>query len=159
MRILFLVFVIIPLVEIYFLIQVGDRIGALATIFSVIATAVLGAALVRHEGLRTIQALQERLHRQELPGRELLDGAMLLLAGALLVTPGFFTDGIGFLLALPWSRALFRAHLMAVLKERVVTRATMDGFPGDGNGGPGRRSGDAIIEGRFQHHPEEKPPE
>lgn len=153
MRILFILFVLIPLVEIYLLIQVGSRIGVMATIATVVATAILGAALVRHEGLRTFTALQERLAHQELPGRELADGAMLLLAGALLVTPGFFTDGVGFLLALPWSRAMLRERLLAALLEKSRTSA---GHPGSGDGTTGPR---VIIEGTFHRHPQDSDPE
>jgi len=150
-------------VEIYFLIQVGSQIGVLATIFTVIATAMLGASLVRREGLRTMHSLQERMERKELPGRELLDGAMLLLAGALLVTPGFFTDGVGFLLAMPWSRGLLRARLMTLLSRQIHTQAAgMGGMANktnmghmDGSGGKKTGSGQSVIEGQFQRHPED----
>jgi len=94
-RYLFLLFLLVPLVEIYFLIQVGKVIGAGWTVFFVVFTAVLGAALLRVQGLSTLNRVQRSLERGRLPAVELLEGLMLLVAGALLLTPGFVTDAIG----------------------------------------------------------------
>jgi len=101
---LFLVFLGIPIVEIYLLIKVGGIIGAPMTIFLVIFTAVLGAWLLRLQGFVTIRRIQETLSQGGLPAVELLEGAVLLVAGALLLTPGFFTDTIGFLCLIPGVR-------------------------------------------------------
>ena len=119
LRILFLIFVGVPTLEIILLIQIGGWIGTGYTLLTVVATALLGAVLVRGEGIRTLIALQERMGRGELPGRELADGAMLLVAGALLVTPGFFTDAVGFLLIFPWSRAWLRWRLLKILAAKI----------------------------------------
>lgn len=103
-RALFLVFLIVPIIEIYLLIQVGQEIGAGWTIFLVVATAVAGAALLRYQGLATLYEAQNKMAHGELPASALLEGVMLLLAGALLLTPGFFTDALGFLFLIPMLR-------------------------------------------------------
>lgn len=109
---LLLGFFLIPLVEIYLLIQIGSWIGAAWTITLVVATAVVGAYLVKAQGLSTLQRVQASLQRHELPAVELLEGLALLVAGALLLTPGFFTDAVGFgLLTPPLRRALMRQAL------------------------------------------------
>lgn len=121
MKFLFLLFFIVPLVEIYFLIQVGEVIGAGFTIALVVATAVLGAALVRSQGFSTIARVQNQLNHGELPAIEIFEGLFLLVAGALLLTPGFFTDAIGFAcLTPPLRRAVIRRALASgVLRGNV----------------------------------------
>lgn len=101
LALLFLLFLIVPLVEIYFLIQVGGVIGAIPTIFLVVFTAVLGALLLRVQGLSTMYRVQQSMMRGELPAMELMEGAVLVVSGALLLTPGFFTDTLGFLGLIP----------------------------------------------------------
>lgn len=101
MPILFLLFLLIPFIEIWVLIKVGVVIGAGWTILLVVATAVIGAALVRSQGLSTISRIQQELAAGGLPADELLQGVFLIVSGALLVTPGFFTDTIGFALLVP----------------------------------------------------------
>ena len=100
-RILFILFLTIPLLEIYLFIQVGEVIGGFATIFLIIATAVLGVWLLRWQGLITFNKLQMTMSRGELPAVPLVEGMMLLVAGALLLSPGFFTDAIGFIFLVP----------------------------------------------------------
>jgi UPF0716 protein FxsA len=100
-RSLFLLFLLIPLIEIYFLIQVGEVIGAGWTIFLVVATAVIGAGLLRMQGLSTLQRAQASMAQGQLPATAMFEGVALLLSGALLLTPGFFTDTIGFALLVP----------------------------------------------------------
>jgi UPF0716 protein FxsA len=104
MRFGFLLFITIPIVEMYILILVGGQIGALTTIALVVLTATIGLALFRREGFATLHRLQGKLHQGEIPGRELLEGVMLLIGGALLLTPGFVTDAIGFVCLLPGLR-------------------------------------------------------
>jgi len=99
--ILLALFFIIPIIEIYLLIKVGSIIGSFATIFAVIFTAVLGAWLLRIQGFSTLRRLQQTAAQGGIPAIEMLEGAMLLIAGALLLTPGFFTDAIGFLCLIP----------------------------------------------------------
>jgi UPF0716 protein FxsA len=98
---LFLFFLLVPLVEIYFLIQVGSVIGAGWTVFLVVFTAVLGAYLLRLQGFNTLRRAQSSLAGGQLPAMEMMEGLGLLVSGALLLTPGFVTDTIGFLLLVP----------------------------------------------------------
>lgn len=101
LRSLFILFLLVPLIEIYFLIQVGSVIGAAWTIFLVVATAVVGAGLLRWQGFNTLQRAQVSLAHGEIPAIAMLEGVALLLSGAMLLTPGFFTDTIGFILLVP----------------------------------------------------------
>jgi UPF0716 protein FxsA len=128
MPVLFALFVLllgVPLIEIYVLIQVGRAIGAGATILLLILTALAGAWLLRAQGLRTIARVQEALARGELPAQALLEGLVLVLTSVLLLTPGFVTDAIGFLVLLPWVRqALARRLGSSLLGRRVQTPST-----------------------------------
>ena len=99
--VLFLLFLLVPLVEIYFLIKVGNLIGAIPTIALVVFTALLGAMLLRFQGLTTLTRSRHVLAQGQLPALEMLEGVLLLFAGALLLTPGFFTDAIGFAFLVP----------------------------------------------------------
>lgn len=118
-RLFFTLFLLVPLIEIYLLIQVGGIIGALPTVFLVVFTAVLGALLLRHQGLYTYARVQQSLARGELPTVAMLEGVVLLLCGALLLTPGFFTDTLGFLGLVP----PFRKWLILKVLERGVMRS------------------------------------
>ncbi|MFW5426056.1 MAG: FxsA family protein [Methylophagaceae bacterium] len=100
-RLLFILFLFVPLVEIYFLIKVGDVIGAGWTIFAVVSTAVIGAGLLRIQGASTLLRAQSNLLKGALPAMEMMEGFALALSGVLLLTPGFFTDAFGFLLLIP----------------------------------------------------------
>lgn len=105
--IIFLCFLVIPTAEIFVLIQIGQVIGAGWTIFGVVATAVIGAWLIRIQGILTLHRALEVLRRKEVPAIELIEGLFLLICAALLITPGFVTDSIGFLcLVTPFRRAL-----------------------------------------------------
>ena len=119
---LFLVFLAVPLAEIYLLIQIGGVVGAGWTITLVVGTALLGAFLVRAQGVSTIRRVQQHMERGQLPAMELLEGLALLVAGALLLTPGFFTDAVGFLLLTP---PLRRAVIgFGLTRGRVTTTHT-----------------------------------
>lgn len=101
MKSLFLIFLVIPLVEIYFLIKIGSAVGAVLTVFLVVFTAMLGAFLVRSQGFSTLARVQIQLAQAEVPAVEIMEGVFLFVAGALLLTPGFFTDTIGFMFLIP----------------------------------------------------------
>ncbi|GAA3589187.1 hypothetical protein GCM10022419_084490 [Nonomuraea rosea] len=105
---LFLAFLVVPVLEIWLLIQVGSVIGGPATVALLIADSLLGAWLVRREGRRAWRALQTALESGRMPDRELADGGLILVGGALLLTPGFFTDIFGFLCILPFTRPMMR---------------------------------------------------
>ena len=124
MPLLFLTFLLVPLLEIYLLIEIGSLIGAVWTVTAVVGTAALGAALVRRQGLAALARFRSATQAGELPAVTIIEGLALLVAGALLLTPGFFTDLVGFLLLTPPLRQfLVRRWLVG----RVVTPA--DGTP------------------------------
>lgn len=138
--ILLLAFVITPIVEIAVFIQVGDEIGLWPTLAIVIITAMAGTALLRAQGLATLARARQSLARGEFPARQVFDGACLLVAGALLLTPGFVTDGIGLALFLPPVRGLLGRWLLA--------RGRIDVDMATGAGPlPGREDG--VVEGEF----------
>jgi UPF0716 protein FxsA len=101
MPLLFLIFLLVPLLEIYLLIEIGSLIGAVWTVAGVVGTAALGAALVRRQGLAALARFRSATQAGELPAVTIIEGLALLVAGALLLTPGFFTDLVGFLLLTP----------------------------------------------------------
>ncbi len=101
MKTLFLLFLIVPLAEIYFLIQIGSVIGSPMTILLVVLTALIGITLVKAQGVITIRRIRERLDSKRVPGLEIMEGFALFLAGALLLTPGFVTDVVGFICLTP----------------------------------------------------------
>lgn len=94
-------FILIPIIELYVLILVGSHIGALATILLVLITAIIGVNLLRSQGLSTLNQVQTQMQRGEMPATSLIEGMLLFFAGALLLTPGFVTDTIGFILMIP----------------------------------------------------------
>jgi UPF0716 protein FxsA len=115
-QLLFLLFISVPIIEIYFLIQMSDVIGGWYTIALVIVTAMAGARLVRSQGVATTQKMQLMMAQGQMPAMEILEGVVILVAGVLLVTPGFFTDAIGFIALLP----PVRKHLIGkILKSRL----------------------------------------
>ncbi len=135
---LFLFFVVLPILDLYLLIKVAGYIGVLETIALVVVTGVVGGLLARLQGLNTIRRVQIRLAKRELPSDEVADGALILVGGALLVTPGLITDALGFILLIPVTRPFFRRWLQRYLKDRVhVVRHGGGGFPeGPGGGKP-----------------------
>lgn len=135
MWIFLLLFVFAPLIELYFLIQVGSVIGALPTILLSILTAVIGGYLVRMQGLAVLMRVRSMLERGETPALELLDGAVLLICGFALLLPGFITDAVGFaLLVPPLRRALIRRYVRVIpaqgdviLRHEQSSRHTIEG--------------------------------
>ena len=119
---LFLAFTLIPLVEIYLLIKLGQNFGAITSILLVIFTGILGAYLAKMEGLRTLFRLQETLREGGMPGEELLDALLIALAGLVLITPGFITDAVGFLLLVPFTRLLVKNWLKERLRAKSKIR-------------------------------------
>ena len=122
-KLLFILFISVPLVELYFLIKVGGLIGGLPTIILCLLTAAIGAGLLRHQGLQTLAQIQRKLEQGEVPATDLISGAILLLSGALLLTPGFVTDIVGFLCLTPPVRLYVAA---AVLNHLLKKGARVD---------------------------------
>jgi UPF0716 protein FxsA len=115
---LFLGFTLVPAFEIYLFIKVAATIGTLQTITMIILTGVLGAYLARREGFAVLRRLQSQLQAGHLPTDELVDGAMILVGGALLLTPGFLTDVLGFALMIPPLRTLLKDLLRNYLRRK-----------------------------------------
>jgi UPF0716 protein FxsA len=135
-----LLFLTVPVLELYILIQVGSLIGAIPTISLVIFTAVLGAALIRRQGLHTLARVRDKVDRGTLPAQDMLEGLILMLAGLLLLTPGFVTDIMGFLCLIP----ALRTRLAAILLSRLSARQIHD-------------PGVVIVEGEFWTDPDRLP--
>ncbi|GAB0152788.1 FxsA family protein [Marinobacterium sp. BA1] len=121
MRVLFLLFIIIPIIEITVLIQVGQAIGAWYTVGLVLLSAFIGVNMLRHQGLSTLARAQQRMDQGEVPGQEMAEGILLAVGGALLVTPGFVTDVIGFSCLIP---AVRRALIKPLIGRFTVVAAT-----------------------------------
>ena len=127
MKLFFLLFLLAPLLEIYILIAVGGAVGAGATILLVIGTAALGAVLVRAQGFATLARMRGQLAAGRSPAIEVMEGVLLFVAGALLLTPGFVTDAGGFILLVPGARrklieSLLLRRVVGGMAERVVIR-------------------------------------
>jgi UPF0716 protein FxsA len=136
-----LLFVGIPLLELFLLVEMGRWIGFLPTVGIVILTGVVGAGLARLEGLRTLWSIQGELARGRLPGNALFDGMAILVGGALLLTPGILTDLLGFSFLFPPTRKLLLRQIRRRVQERLKSGAIhvsyFSGFPGSGGGGRG----------------------
>lgn len=152
MRFIVAFFIAIPILEMAILIKVGGLIGALPTIGLVVLTAVIGVWLLKMEGLATWVRVQQKLQLGEIPGVELLEGIMLIIGGALLLTPGFFTDTIGFICLIPGlRRPLARKLVSSSLMKSFQFNSTS--FSTFGSSGSPRRqdSGDRHeVEGEYR---------
>ena len=141
-KLLVILFIVVPLIEIYLFIQVGTQIGAVPTIALILFTAILGAFLLRLQGLITIARIRQSLDHGELPAISLVEGLILLVSGALLLTPGFFTDTLGFICLIPKLR---RYLAMALLARYFTVHAQQRGEQ------------PVVIEGEFQEEdPQQK---
>ncbi len=155
MRILLFLFVILPVVEIYTLIKVGSAIGAMSTIALILVTAFIGAGLLKRQGYATLARAREKMGQGALPAREMVEGIFLAVGGALLLTPGFITDGIGFCCLIPNLR-----HYFMSLGQKHMSSAQMNTHfrgPGPASGQPhreraedGRGGKNTIIDGEFK---------
>lgn len=142
----FFLFIAMPIIEIFLLIKVGTAIGALATIAIVITTAILGTWMLRHQGLSTVNQARSRLASGQIPAFQLMEGLALGIGGALLLTPGFVTDAIGFTCLVPFTRRL----IINALSKRVSIAGMATGTSYSAGTPPPRRpaSGD-VIEGEY----------
>lgn len=130
--VIFFLFLAVPIIEIAVFIQVGEQVGLWNTIGVVILTAFAGTYLLRQQGLETLRRVQETLNRGELPLQAVFDGLCLLVAGALLLTPGFVTDGLGFLLFFPPFRRAAAYTLGRYFQTRSTVHMSMGGAQGSG---------------------------
>jgi UPF0716 protein FxsA len=118
---LFLIFVIVPVIELTLLIKVGSVIGTLNTITIILLTALIGAYLVRLEGLGVLYRIQKNMSEGIFPAEELINGVMILVAGALLLTPGFLTDLIGFMMVFPVSRNILKRIARRYIDRKMAS--------------------------------------
>lgn len=131
--VLFTVFVLLPLLEIYVIVQVGQVIGAWWTILLLVADSLFGAWLLKHEGGRAWRNLRDSLQDGRVPSTEIADGGLILVGGTLMLAPGFITDVLGILLILPLTRPVFRGVLAGAVARRLLVDVTR---PGAGPQGP-----------------------
>ena len=144
--VLLLLFVIVPLVELYVIIQVGQAIGAVPTIALLLADSVLGSMLMRSQGRAAWRRFQAAVAEGRTPAREVLDGVLVIFGGAFLLTPGFVTDVVGVVLLMPPTRALVRRGLVRRLLPRVVVTAAGRARPRRGTAPPGAEVEGTAVE-------------
>ncbi len=137
MRLFFIALLLIPAIEIGLFIEAGSRIGTLNTLLLIIATAIIGLALIRQQGLQTLFRARDKMERGEPPAYEMIEGMCYAIAGILLLTPGFFTDSIGFLLLFP--------VLRRVLISRITKISKIHPTP------PPAPTSQRTIEGEYKH--------
>ena len=116
---LFFLFTLVPLLELYLLIRQGTYVGAVDTIAIVIGTGVAGGLLAKSQGLAVLDRMRSELNQGRLPAESLFDGLLILIAGAMLITPGLLTDGLGLLLLIPWSRQVLKSWLKRKIQEKI----------------------------------------
>jgi UPF0716 protein FxsA len=151
-----LLFLITPVVELALLIQVGERIGFWPTIAIIVATGLAGSFLARREGFSVWQRFNKRLAEGGLPGQELVDGMIILVAGALLITPGVLTDVFGFIGLLPFTRAPVRRFLIRRLRRRMEDGSVhvhMGGFSVSSPFDTSSSTEDPASNGQREHDP------
>lgn len=158
-----LLFIIIPLIELYVIITVGEHIGALWTVVLVVLTAVIGVNLLRYQGMSTLTRAQRNMAQGQIPAMEMIEGIALAVAGVLLITPGFITDTIGFLCLIPTTRQAIIRYIMARSSVHAQFRSRggsydaagfkrnpqSDSTDNPGAGAENQKSG-RIIEGEYR---------
>jgi UPF0716 protein FxsA len=139
LAVLVLVFIVVPILELYVILKVGDAIGAVPTILLLVADSLLGSWLLRQQGRSVWARFNETLAAGRMPHREVLDGVLVIFGGAFLITPGFITDIVGIVLLIPPSRSLVRRIVARRLGRRVAIGVT--------GAGTQRRPPDFDVEG------------
>jgi len=124
--VLVLLFIVVPIAELFVIIQVGQSLGVLSTILLLIAVSVVGAWMVKFQGVLVLMRAREKLARGEMPNDELISGLAILIAGALMLTPGFLTDAVGIALMIPPIRAVLVAFVRRRFRGRVQTFPPID---------------------------------
>jgi UPF0716 protein FxsA len=132
---LLLLFIVVPAVELALLIELGRRIGTVETLALIVVTGIAGASMARSQGLRVLQRVQQRLEAGEMPADSVVDGLMILIASALLITPGILTDAFGFLCLVPAFRGLVKRELLRRFEKAVAENRVHVDFAGSAEGG------------------------
>jgi UPF0716 protein FxsA len=146
---IFPIFVVVTLAEIYVLVSVGDAIGAWSTILLVIITALIGSTLLKQQGWSLMAKAQQSIAEGRTPALEILEGVVILVSGVLLLTPGFITDGLGLLGLMPWSRSYFINHILEKNAERVFSQRNSVFIHKTSNQETKTANKDEPIEGEF----------
>ena len=144
--------VVVPIVEIWVLLQVGQWLGVLSTVVLLVVMSLLGAYLLRREGARTWRAFRTALTSGRLPAAEVADGALVIFGGALLLTPGFATDAFGLLCVVPPSRAVLRRLLTRQVARRLSVGAVLGGARGPSSR---RRPSATVVDGEVVRPPDD----
>jgi len=145
---LFPIFVVVTLAEIYVLVSVGQAIGGLSTVLLVVITAFIGSSLLRQQGWSTMAKAQQSMSEGRTPAMEMMEGVVILVSGILLLTPGFLTDVLGLLGLMPWSRSYFINHFLEKNAERVFKQRNSV-FINRTKGNETKSNKDDTIEGEF----------
>ena len=146
---IFPIFVVVTLAEIYVLVSVGDAIGAWSTILLVIITALIGSTLLKQQGWSIMAKAQQNIAEGRTPALEMLEGVVILVSGVLLLTPGFITDGLGLLGLMPWSRSYFINHFLEKNAKRVFSQRNSVFIHKASNQETKTANKDEPIEGEF----------
>ena len=145
---LFPIFVVVTLAEIYVLVSVGQAIGGLSTVLLVVVTAFIGSSLLRQQGWSTMAKAQQSMSEGRTPAIEMMEGVVILVSGILLLTPGFLTDALGLLGLVPWSRSYFINHFLEKNAERVFKQRNSV-FINRASSNEKKSNKDDTIEGEF----------
>ncbi|MDC0470772.1 FxsA family protein [Candidatus Pseudothioglobus singularis] len=145
---LFPIFVVVTLAEIYVLVSVGQAIGGLSTVLLVVITAFIGSSLLKQQGWSTMAKAQQSMSEGRTPAMEMMEGVVILVSGILLLTPGFLTDALGLLGLMPWSRSYFINHFLEKNAERVFKQRNSV-FINRTNSSEKKSNKDDTIEGEF----------
>ena len=145
---LFPIFVVVTLAEIYVLVSVGQAIGGLSTVLLVVITAFIGSSLLKQQGWSTMAKAQQSMSEGRTPAMEMMEGVVILVSGILLLTPGFLTDALGLLGLMPWSRSYFINHFLEKNAERVFKQRNSV-FINRTISGEKKSNKDDTIEGEF----------
>jgi UPF0716 protein FxsA len=156
---LVLALVVVPLVEVYVLVQVGQQLGALPTVGLLLLMSLLGAYLLRREGAKTWRAFRSALTSGRVPAREVADGALVVFGGALLLTPGFATDFFGLACVLPPSRAVLRRMLTGFVTRRLGGALVPPGRPSSTRLRRDGRVVDGVVDGEVVDGGPDRPPQ
>ena len=146
---LFPIFVVVTLAEIYVLVSVGEAIGGLSTVLLVVITAFIGSNLLRQQGWSTMAKAQQSMAEGRAPAIEMLEGVVILVSGILLLTPGFITDILGLLGLMPWSRSYFINHFLEKNAERVFSGKSSVFINRSEDSEPKKTNKGETIEGEF----------
>lgn len=151
-----LLFIVLPLVELYLIIEIGSRIGALWTVLLVVTTAIIGIQLLRFQSFSTLRRAQLNMSQGSLPAMEMMEGMVLAVGGALLITPGFLTDTLGFLCLLPVTRRAMIRYAMSNATVHMAgghsgrTRSRSDHQTGSADSDQVQKGVGRTLEGEFE---------